>query len=105
MPWTHRGEESNRLGRLLLDTQPLRLLLQEIAGRKRTTGFRQESIYGGHRSHLGQPFFEFFQCQLALSTMTLLAVSNLLSQRRKQIERDIRWLEVLGAGMSHVVYE
>ena len=63
------------------------------------------SMCGGRGSRVGQPFFKLSQRQFALRTMTLFAVSNLLIQGRKQIERYIRRLEILRIGMGHVMDE
>src|SRR5271165_119591 len=51
------------------------------------------------------PLVELLERQFTLQPVTLFAVTNLLLQRRKQIEGDICGLKVLRIGVGHIVRE
>src|SRR5215470_16548987 len=50
-----------------------------------------------------QPAVEFGESQVTLRAMTFLAISNLLLQRRQQVEGDICRLEISRIGVGEVV--
>ena len=56
-------------------------------------------------SHFFQPSIKFPQSQSTLLPVPLLAVTNLLLQRRQQIEGDIGRLEILGISVRNVVHQ
>src|SRR5215472_12491787 len=66
------------------------LPFQKHPGGLRTCGLRFHQAGTSRR----QPTIELMESQLALRAMTLLAISNLTIERRKQIESDIRRLKI-----------
>ena len=58
-----------------------------------------------NRGHSLQPSSKFPQRQPTLLPVPLLPVADFVFKRRKQIERNIRRLEVLGIGVGDVVHQ
>ena len=55
--------------------------------------------------HFSSHAIKMFQRQLALLPVPLLAVADLVFERRQKVESDVCGLEILGIGVGHVVHQ